>query len=157
MQKRQIGNCPGLFKKWTSNDYRDATAGCSQKDVAEHFFVHPFTICWLLNWFRTTWHVSNCQRSERPRQTTVRQNCFTVTTSRHNRFVAVSKVADELRRASGLRLCGQSVKKKTQLGLANLRARKPLTTVPLTHRHRQSRLAWGMLARHPCCPSSEWS
>jgi hypothetical protein len=60
--------------------------------------------------------------------------------------MAAPQIAEELRRATGVRLCGQSV--RNRLRSANLRARRPLTAVPLTQRHRQSRLAWANAHHH---------
>lgn len=135
-----MGKRPGLSENKRQRAIGMLTAGCSQRDVAQEFNVHPSTICRLWNRFRTTGNVSDRQRSGRPRKTTVRQDRFIVTTSRRNRFMAAPRVAEELHRATGVRLCGQSV--RNRLRSANLRARRPLTAVPLTQRHRQTRIAW---------------
>lgn len=96
------------------------TAGCSQRDVAQEFNVHPSTLCRLLNRFRTTRNVNDRQRSGRPRKKTVRQDRSIVTTSRCNRYMAAPKVAEGLRLATGEGLCGQSV--RNRLRSANVRA-----------------------------------
>lgn len=140
MQKRLIGKRPGLSENERQRAIGMLTAGCSQRDIAQEFNVHPSTICRLLNRFRTTGNVSDRQRSGRPRKTTVRQDRFIVTTSRRNRFMAAPRVAEELHRATEVRLCGQS--ERNRLRSANLQNRRPLTAVSLTQRHRQTRIAW---------------
>jgi transposase len=144
LQKRLMGKRIGLSENQRQRAMGMLTAGCSQRDVAKHFNVHPPTICRLWNRFRTTGDVSDRQRSGRPRKTTVRLDRFLVMTSRCNRFMAATKVAEELRRATGVRLCGQSV--RNRLRSVNLRAQRPLTAIPLTQRHRQSRM--GQHHRH---------
>ena len=99
-----MGKRPGLSENERQRAIGMLTAGCSQRDVAQEFNVHPSTICRLLNRFRTTGNVSDRQRSGRPRKTTVRQDRFIVTTSRRNRFMAAPRVAEELHRATGVRL-----------------------------------------------------
>lgn len=88
-----MGKRPGLSENERQRAIGMLTAGCSQRDVAQEFNVHPSTICRLWNRFRTTGNVSDRQRSGRPRKTTVRQDRFIVTTSRRNRFMAAPRVA----------------------------------------------------------------
>lgn len=51
-----------------------------------------------------------------------------------------------MRRATGVWLCGQSV--RNRLRSRNLRARRPLIAVPLTQRHRQTSIAWTNTRQH---------
>ena len=135
-----MGKRPRISENERNRAIGMLTAGCRQQDVARQFNVHPSTIIRLLSRFRVTGQVSDRQRHGRPRKTTVRQDRFIVTTSRRNRFMSAPKVANELHRASGVRMSAQSV--RNRLRTANLRARRPLVAVPLTQRHRQTRVAW---------------
>jgi hypothetical protein len=51
--------------------------------------------------------------------------------------MSATKVANELHRASRVRICDQS-KRNRLLRNVNLRARRPLAVVHLTQRHRQT-------------------
>lgn len=59
--------------------------------------------------------------------------------------MVASRVVEALRLATRVGLFGQSA--RNRLRSANLRARRPLTTVTLTQRHQQSRNAWANIPR----------
>lgn len=60
--------------------------------------------------------------------------------------MAGPRVAEELRRATGVRLCGQKV--RNRLRSANLRAQRPFTAVTLPQCYLVTCIAW---ANVHCC------
>jgi DNA-binding IclR family transcriptional regulator len=85
-------------------------AGCRQQDVVQQLNANPSTINQLLSIFRVKRLVNARQRRRRQLKTAVCQECCILTTSRRNRLVSASKVANELHPTSGVKIGDQSVK-----------------------------------------------
>jgi hypothetical protein len=104
-------------------------------------YDHPSTISRLLSRFRVTWQISTRQRHRRQQKTTDHQDRCIVATSRLNRLMTAPKVANDLHRASGVRISDQSVRNTLVLYI-NLRAGRPLVAAHLSHRQHQMHVAW---------------
>ena len=105
------------------------TAGMSARDVASHFQRHESTNQ-LLKKFQQTGHVADRPRSGRPRKTTLQEDRFLTTSSRHNRFLSSQKLGCLLRNATGTRVCDRTV--INWLHAAQLKACLPYVGILMT-------------------------
>ena len=116
------------------------SAGMSARDVARHFQRHESTISRLLNRFQQTGNVAYRPGSGKPRKTTPREGRFLTTSSRHNRFLSSRALGRLLRNAIVTRVCDKTV--RNRLHTARLKGCCPYVGIPLTLRHRETRLQW---------------
>lgn len=79
-------------------------------------------------------------RSGRPRITTDRQDRRLTTDARRNRFQSLEVLRYRWRHLHGARGSRRTVGRRLNAG--RLRARRPLYTPPLTHRHKRARYLW---------------
>ena len=105
-----MGSRPGMTFKQSERATGMLTACMSAKDVARHFQRHKATISPLLNRFLLTWNVPDRPRSGRLRKTTLREDRFLTTSSRHNRFLSTRKLGRLQRNATCTRVCDRTVR-----------------------------------------------
>ena len=135
-----MGRRPGLSKSDRNIALGLLEAGVRVIDVARRFGYHERTIYRLRARYLQTGSVDDRPRSGRPRKTTPREDRYLVTSSRRNRFMAVPKLVERLRHATGARISHKTARNRHRS--ARLRARRPYKGIPLTARHRIARLNW---------------
>lgn len=140
-----MGRRPGLTLEQRQFALGMLGAGMRYRDVARQFNVHESTISRLKTRFEQTGSASDKPRSGRPRKTTPREDNYIVTTSRRNRFMSATVIAGRLQNSTGTRVSVGTV--RNRLRKARLRACRPYVGVPLTRRHRQTRLQWARTHR----------
>ena len=106
------------------------TVRMSARDVAQYFQRHESTISRLLNRFQQTGNVADRLKTSRPRETTLREDCFLITSCRRNRFLSSRKFGRLLRNATGTRVCNRTV--RNRLHAAPLKACCPYIGIPPT-------------------------
>ena len=121
---------PGMTFEQRERTIGMLTAGMSARDVARYYPRHESTISRLLNRFQQTGNVADRPRSGRPRKTTLREDRFLTTSSRHNRFLSSQKLGRLLRNATGTRVCDRTV--RNRLHAARLKLCRPYVDIPLT-------------------------
>jgi len=134
-----MGRRPGL-----SIDDRNIALGLLEgavrvPDIARRFGCHERTIYRLQSRFRHG-SVKDLARSGRPRKTTPREDRYPVTSSRRERFMPATKLAQRLRHATGTRISAHTA--RNRLRAARFRARRPYNGVPLSANRRLLRLNW---------------
>ena len=134
-----MGRRPGL-----SIDDRNIALGLLEgavrvPDIARRFGCHERTIYRLQSRFRHG-SVKDLARSGRPRKTTPREERYLVMSSRRERFIPSTKLAQRLRHVTGTRISAYTA--RNRLRAARLRARLPYKGVPLSAIHRLLRMIW---------------
>ena len=105
-------------------------AGMTQTELANHFNCSRMTIYRLLVRVRATGTTSDCRRSGRPRETTLRQDRHITLIHLHNRFVTVVDTARRSPRIRNNRISDQTV--RNRLRQSGLRSHRPLKSMELT-------------------------
>ena len=93
-------------------------------------FQRQKSTSWLLNRFHQTGNIADRPRTSWPHKTTLREDCFLMTSSRGNRFLSSRKLGRLLRNATCIRVCDRTV--RNRLLAARLKAWRPYVGIPLT-------------------------
>ena len=124
-----MGRQPGMTFEQLERAIGMLTTGMLARDVAQHFQCLESTISRPLNRFQQSRNVADQPRSGRPGKTTLQEDRFLTTSSRHNRFLYSQKLGRLLRNATGTRVCDRTVRNK--LHAARLKACRPYAGIPL--------------------------
>ena len=114
--------------------------GMTQTEIANHFNYSRMTIYRLLVRVRATGTTSDCRRSGRPRETTLRQDRHITLIHLRFRFATAVYTA---RRTPGIRnnrISDQTV--RNRLRQSGLLPHRPLKCMELKRRHMIARLQW---------------
>ncbi|KAJ3660639.1 hypothetical protein Zmor_005078 [Zophobas morio] len=115
-------------------------AGARQVDVAQMLNVSQSVVSRLSNRYQETGSVIERQGQGRPRATTIREDRLLIREARRNPRSHCTLLRQELLHATGTSVTPRTV--LTRIKETELRCRRPLRTVPLTHEHKRARLAW---------------
>ncbi|KAJ3646297.1 hypothetical protein Zmor_023889 [Zophobas morio] len=115
-------------------------AGARQVDVAQMLNVSQSVVSRLSNRYQETGSVIERQRQGGPRATTIREDRLLIREARRNPRSHCTLLRQELLHATGTSVTPRTV--LNRIKETELRCRRPLRTVPLTHEHKRARLAW---------------
>ena len=106
--------------------------------VAVSFGVHRTTIWRLAQRFRITGTVKNRTISGRPKFLTPREERYIKITTGRDRFLPATRIVDRVRRATGVRISGQTV--RNNLKACRFKSRRPHKDMDV--HHKRQRHAW---------------
>ncbi|GFV35910.1 transposable element Tcb1 transposase [Trichonephila clavipes] len=114
--------------------------GRTQLEVSEELGITQSAITRLWQRFQDDGNVSRCYRTGCPRVTTPNEDQYVAGTAKRNRRSTASDLSRQLSSETGTRVSRQTVYRR--LGHIGLRARRPVSCVPLSATHCRLRLIW---------------
>jgi transposase len=108
--------------------------------IAVQFNVHKTTVYQIIIRYRKTGSVDDRPRSGRLNKLTQREERYIHMTSRRERFLSATRIADQLRTVSGTRVSAETI--RNRLRSQGLKARRPHKGMELTVHHKLQRQRW---------------
>jgi transposase len=117
-----------------------ADAGMNIAAIAVQFNVHKTTVYRLISRYRQIGSVDNRPRPVRPKKLTPHKERYIHMTSRRERFLSATCIADRLRTVFGTRVSAETI--CNRLRSQGLKVRRPHKGMELTVHHKLQRRRW---------------